>query len=101
MLMNAWLIGVGAFRQGSLPFSDGPADRFSQARIGLEEVFHGSVADLEYLGLFQGDDVGGAGFTRKEGHLAKEVSFGELRDCARAVAVSDLDGDAAAVDYEH
>ena|SRR5215831_1540349 len=101
MLMNARLIGVGALCQSGLPFSDCPADRLSEPGIGLEEVFHGGVPDFEYFGLFQGDDVGGAGLARKEGHLAKEISFGELGYCARAATIRHLNGDPAAVNYEH
>jgi hypothetical protein len=71
--------GLGsAFRspgQVSLALGDGQTDRLSQTWIGIEEVFHCSVANLEDFCLFHRNNIRGTGLARKKGHLAKETSF--------------------------
>src|SRR5215471_873381 len=101
MLMSDWLIRVWVLSQGGLTFGDCPADRLSQARVGMEEVFHGRVPDFEDFSFFQGDDIGRTWLAGKESHFAKKIPFGELGYGTRAAAVRDLNRDATAVNDKH
>src|SRR5437762_8126249 len=86
--------GLGsAFRSSgkvSLPLGDGQTDRLSQTWISIEEVLHCGVANFKDFRLFHRDDVRGARLAGKEGHLAKEISFRQLRDFSRTCAIRNL-----------
>ena len=91
----------GTGGQVSLAFGDGPTDRLGKAGVGVEEMLHSGVADLQHFGFFQRDDVCGSRFSGKERHLTEEVTFTQDCDGAWSGSLEDLDFDAAIIYYEH
>ena len=75
--LDALLGGLqGTCREIGLAFGDGPTDRFGKARVSLEDMFHGGMTYLKYLGFFQRHHICGPRFSGKQRHLAKEITFG-------------------------
>src|SRR6266568_3052083 len=100
--VKAGLCGFGRpLGQVCLPFSDGPAYRFGQPRVGVEEMLHRIVTDFEDFRFFHGDDVGRAWLSCKECHLTEEISFSQDGNSSWAAPVGHLHCDAAVVHNEH
>ena len=59
-------------------------ERFDQVRVGVEDLFHSDMPDLEDYSLFECHNICCARFTSEQRHLAKECAFAERGYGARA-----------------
>jgi hypothetical protein len=75
--LDALLGGLqGTGREVGLALGYGPTDRFGEAGVSLEDVFHRGVTYLKHLCFFKRHDVCGPRFSGEQRHLAKKITFG-------------------------